>query len=91
MKKNYETALTSGLSKRHYSYDQTKIVVVNLKYKDDTEHWCAYVHPNNVIEITYYNELCCHGNFVANDDGSLSIINLNNNCRFDVIPWASIL
>lgn len=92
MKGNYRTAITSGLSKHHYSYDQTKIVVVNLKYRDDSEHWCAYVYPNNTVEITYDNELRCHGNFITNDDdGSLSIINLNNNRRFDVIPWASIL
>ena len=91
MKENYKMAIASNLSKHHYSYDQTKIVVVNLKYRDDTEHWCAYVHPNDVIEITYDNELRCHGNFITNDDGSLSIVNLNNNRSFDVVPWASVL
>lgn len=67
-KANY--LLEKGIAKKHYSFDETGIIIINLElYNDpDNDEFCGYVGPGGVIEVTRNNTVWGFGHIRIDDN-----------------------
>lgn len=71
---DYEKAtmlLEKGIAKKHYSFKQTGIIVINLvpENQTDNDDFCGYIAPDDcAVEITKNNRVWGYGYIMINDN-----------------------
>lgn len=83
MTKEYEKAeklLANGLAEKHYSYDKTGILIMDLG-----GNYCGYIGPDdNTVEVTRNNQVFCHGTI---SDDLTSVLGTRHNWEAEIVPF----
>ena len=62
--------LENGIAKKHYSFEQTGIIVINLEpcQDPDNDEFCGYVEPSDcAVKITRFNAVWGFGHIRDNN------------------------
>ena len=83
MTKEYEKAeklLANGVAEKHYSYDKTGILILDLG-----GNYCGYIGPDDkTVEVTCNTQVFCHGTI---SDDLAKVMGTRHNWEAEIVPW----